>query len=98
MYAYPEFNGNQALHTMAIYLTNFKGTVYIQGTLANIPGFNYSTIDTKVYNGFDGIDYLNFNGIYTYVRVYYVPATAPGESTNDNPAYYGSLDKILYRC
>jgi len=98
IYAYPEFNGNQALHTMAIYLTNFKGTVYIQGTLANIPGFNYSTIDTKVYNGFDGIDYLNFNGVYTYVRVYYVPATAPAESTNDNPAYYGSLDKILYRC
>ena len=98
VYAYPEFNGNQALHTMAIYMTNFKGTVYIQGTLSNIPGFNYSTIDTRVYNGFDGIDYANFNGVYTYVRVYYVPATAPAESMNDNPAFYGSLDKILYRC
>lgn len=98
VYAYPEFNGNNALHTMAIYLTNFKGTVYIQGTLSNIPGFDYSTIVTRVYTGFDGIDYLNFSGVYTYVRVYYVPATAPAESMNDNTAYYGSLDKILYRC
>ena len=98
VYAYPEFNGNNALHTMAIYLTRFKGTVYIQGTLSNIPGFNYSTIETRVYNGFDGIDYLNFSGVYTYVRIYYVPATAPAEPINDNPAYYGSLDKILYRC
>jgi hypothetical protein len=98
VYAYPEFNGNQALHTMAIYMKKFKGTVYIQGTLSNIPGFNYSTISTKVYNGFSGIDYANFNGVYTYVRAYYVPATAPAESMNDNPAFYGSLDKILYRC
>jgi len=98
VYAYPEFNGNQALHTMAIYMKKFKGTVYIQGTLSNIPGFNYSTISTKVYNGFSGIDYVNFNGVYTYVRAYYVPATAPAESMNDNTAFYGSLDKILYRC
>lgn len=98
IYAYPEYNSNTALHTMAMYMNKFKGTVYVQASLSNIPGGPYSTIQTLTYNGFTGIDYVNFNGVYTYVRAYYVPATAPGESGNDNPAYYGSFDKILYRC
>jgi len=99
VYAYPEYNGNTALHTAAIYMTAYKGTVYIQGTLDNSPGNsgNYVTISTKVYNGFTGIDCINFTGVFTYIRVMYVPATAPAESQNDNPAYYGSLDKVLYR-
>jgi hypothetical protein len=97
--AYPEYNGNTALHTMAIYMTAYKGTVYIQGTLDNSPvsSGSYVTISTKVYNGFTGIDCINFTGVFTYIRVMYVPATAPAESQNDNPAYYGSLDKVLYR-
>lgn len=99
IYAYPEFNGNTALHTAAIYLTNFKGTLYIQGTLSNTPASfgKYSTITTRTYNGFTGIDNVNWNGVYTYVRFMYVPAKAPTESDNDNPSYYGSFDKILYR-
>ena len=99
VYAYPEFNGNTALHTLAVYMTAYKGTVYIQGTLDNSPGSsgNYVTISTKTYTGFTGIDYTNFNGVFTYIRVIHVPATAPGESDNDNPAFYGSLDKFLYR-
>jgi hypothetical protein len=97
VYAYPEYNSNTALHTMAIYLTNFKGTVYVQGTLNNSSTGDYSTITTLNYYGFNGIDYINFNGVYSYVRVYYVPATAPAESANDNPSFFGSLDKILYR-
>ena len=97
IYAYPEFNGNSALHTVAMYMTNFKGTVYIQGTLTNVPDSNYSTISTLTYNGFSGIDYVNFNGVYSYIRIYYVPATKPTESTNDNPSFFGSFDKVLYR-
>lgn len=99
IYSYPEYNSNTALHTAAIYMTGFKGTVYVQGTLSNSPDSSgkYFTIDTRIYNGFTGIDYVNFNGIYTYVRFMYVPATAPAESNNDNPAFYGSLDKVLYR-
>ena len=99
IYASPEYNSNNALHTMALYLTNFKGTVYIQGTLNNQPdntGY-YHTIQTLTYDGFDGIDYVNFNGIYSYVRVQFVPATNPVNNNNDEPAYYGSLDKVLYR-
>ena len=99
IYASPEYNGNTALHTVAYYMTGYKGTVYLQGTLDNSPGNsgNYSTIAARTYTGANGIDYINFNGIYTYIRVMHIPATAPAEAVNDNPAYYGSFDKALYR-
>ncbi len=99
IYAQPEYNGNTALHTMAFYLTNYRGTVYIHGTLDNTPDTsgNYSTLETRTYNGTSGIDYVNFNGIYSYVRIIHVPAKGPTDPDNDNPAYYGSFDKVLYR-
>lgn len=100
IYAYPEYNSNTALHTAAAYLTNYKGTLKIEGTLYNTPAnFNrYVTIATKTYDNFTGIDYFNFNGIFSYVRFTFIPDTAPGESNNNNPEYYGSFDKVLYRC
>ena len=99
IYAEPEYNGNTALHTAAFYLTNYRGTVYVQGTLDNTPDTsgNYSTIATRTYNGTSGIDYLNFNGVYSYIRIMHVPAQGPIDLDNDNPAYYGSFDKVLYR-
>jgi hypothetical protein len=99
IYASPEYNGNTALHTAAVYLTNYKGTVYIQGTLDNSPDSsgNYSTIVSKTYNGTSGIDYFNFNGVFTYIRILHIPAKGPTDSDNDNPAFFGSLDKVLYR-
>ena len=100
IYARPEVNGNSALHTAAFYLTNFKGTVYTQATLSNSPNsFNrYFTISSKHYSGFTGVDYVNFNGVFSYVRFMYIPDTAPVEGTNNNPSFYGSFDKLLYRC
>ena len=100
IYAYPEYNGNTALHTAAAYMTNFKGQLLIEGTLYNSPAsFNrYVTIASQTYNGFNGIDYFNFNGIFSYIRFTYIPATAPGDSNNNNPNFYGSFDKVLYRC
>ena len=100
IYAYPEFNGNNALHTVAFYLTGFKGTVYVQGTLDNSPtgDGSYSTLETLVYNGFTGIDYLNFTGVYTYIRIMYIPTKGPIDTDNDNPAFFGIFDKALYRC
>jgi hypothetical protein len=98
--AHPEFNGNSALHTVAFYLTNFKGTVYIQGTLRNEADYlsPYSTISFQTYNGFTGVDYVNFNGVYSYIQVMYVPAKDPLESSNrDNFSYRGTFDKLLYR-
>jgi len=100
IYAYPEYKSNTALHTIAFYMTGFIGTVYIQATLNNTADDlnKFSTIQTLTYNGFTGIDYVNFNGIYTYIQVMYIPAKGPTDSQNDNPAYYGSFDKFLYRC
>ena len=100
IYAYPEYNSNTALHTAAAYMTNFKGQLLLEGTLYNSPGsFNrYVTIASQTYNGFSGIDYFNFNGVFSYVRFTYIPAIAPGDSNNNNPEYYGSFDKVLYRC
>jgi hypothetical protein len=99
VYAYPEYNSNTALHTMALYMTDFKGIVKIQATLNNQPDSNnyYFTVQTLNYDGFSGIDYVNFNGIYSYVRVQFVPATNPATNSNDDPAYYGSFDQVLYR-
>lgn len=99
IYADPTFNGNTALHTVALYLTNYKGTVYIQGTLDNTPdnSGNYSTIVEKTYNDKTGVDMLNFNGVYSYIRIMHIPAKGPTDPDNDNPAYYGSFDKVLYR-
>ena len=99
IYAYPEFNSNSALHTVATYMTKFKGTVHVQGTLSNQPDSygKYFTIDSRTYTGFSGVDYINFNGVYTYIRLLIVPATAPAETTNDNPSFFGSFDKALYR-
>jgi hypothetical protein len=99
IYAQPEYNGNTALHTMALYMTGYRGTVYIQGTLDNSPesSGNYSTIQQLTYTGFTGIDPINFNGVYTYVRIIHIPDTAPAESINDNSNFFGSFDKVLYR-
>jgi hypothetical protein len=99
IYAYPEYNGNSALHTVALYMTGFRGTVYLQATLYNTPASfdRYATITSRTYNNFTGVDYINFNGVYSYIRLMYIPSTKPGESTNDNPTYFGSFDKVLYR-
>lgn len=99
IYAYPEYNSNSALHTVAMYMTNFKGTVLIEGTLYNTPGtFNrYVTLATKTYDGFTGIDYENFNGLFSYVRITYQPAKAPWNGNNRDTEYAGTFDKVLYR-
>lgn len=99
LYSYPNQNGNSALHTLAFYLTGYKGTVLVQGTLSNSPHSfgKYATIASRTYNGFTGIDHLNFNGVFSYIRVMHIPAKAGSESDNDNPSYYGKFDKLLYR-
>lgn len=99
VYANPEFNGNNALHTVAFYMTGFKGTILVEATLSNSPSDNssYAVVSTTNYTGFTGVDYVNFNGVYSYIRLKYIPAQGPTDPDNDNPAYYGSFDKALYR-
>ena len=99
IYASPEYNGNNALHTVALYMTAYRGAVKIQGSLDNTPNADssYYTISTKAYTGFTGVDYVNFNGVFSYIRIVHIPATAPAESNNNNPSFFGSFDKVLYR-
>jgi hypothetical protein len=99
IYADPAFNGNTALHTVAFYLTNYRGTVYIEGTLDNSPSqdTSYAVLYSKEHDGTNGVDYANFNGVYSHIRIRHVPAQGLVDMDNDNPAYYGSFDKALYR-
>lgn len=100
IYAEPQYQGNTALHTAAVYLTGFRGTLFVKGTLNNNPNDTgyYATITTRDYNNFTGIDYFNFNGVYSYLNFIYVPAQGPTDLNNkDNQEFRGTLDKILYR-
>lgn len=99
IYASPEYNGNSALHTVAFYLNAYKGTVVIEGTLDNSPGSsnNYSQLVTLTYNGTTGVEYANFNGVFTYIRVKHTPAKGPASVDNQDTSYAGIFDKILYR-
>jgi hypothetical protein len=97
--AHPEYKSNVALHTVATYMTNYKGRVLIEATLENDPATfgNYAIINDTTYNGFTGIDYKNFNGVFAKVRVRYIPAKEPVHQENNLTWYSGTVDKILYR-
>lgn len=97
--AKPQFKSNVALHTVATYMSNYKGRVIIEGTLENDPASfgNYAVINDTSYNGFNGIDYKNFNGVFSKIRVRYIPAKNPIDQQNDDTAYSGTVDKVLYR-
>lgn len=97
--ARPEYKSNTTLHTVAAYMTNYKGKILIEGTLENDPVTfgNYAIINQYTYNGFTGIDYYNFNGIFSKVRVRYIPEKNPTTLENNDTVYAGKVDKILYR-
>lgn len=68
--ANPGINGNEALHTVAVYTTNFVGSLILQATLDN----NSSTTewaDIHTFN-FTGAESepipLNFNGVFSWIR------------------------------
>lgn len=108
--AHPEYKSNNALHTAAVYMTRYRGRVLIEGTLENDPGTfaNYAVIKDTSYNGFTGIDYYNFNGIFSKVRIRYIPDLEPTLQSNKKDdsspvrrstilAYTGTVDKVFYR-
>jgi hypothetical protein len=99
LYASPEYNGNTALHTVAFYLTAYKGTIIVEGTLDNTPGSsnNYAPLVSTTYNGETGVQYVNFNGVFTYIRIKHIPAKGPLATDNQDTSYSGTLDKVLYR-
>jgi hypothetical protein len=74
--AQPEINGNEALHSIAVYPGSFLGSVTLEGTLTEQVSIDQSNAnnldwtDITVLN-FDSSDtqVANFNGVYDYVRV-----------------------------
>lgn len=97
--ANPEFQAGTALHTVAFYMTGFKGRVLVEGTLENSPGtYSYfATLGTKTYFNYTGVGYVNFNGLFSYIRVRYIPDTNPTTGQNDDTTYAGTFDKVQYR-
>lgn len=95
----PEYKNGTALHTMAFYLSAYRGKIIVEGTLDNTPGSfsQYATILEKTYNQYTGIDYVNFNGVFSYVRIRYIPNKNPATQDNRDTTYAGTFDKLLYR-
>ena len=101
------------LTTIAMYFTNYTGTVEVQATLDNAPSNfgNYATLETRTYTNFTGVDYANAEGVWSDVRVKWYPDNSdlpnglnfyspemPGNPTPGS-AYYpnGKIDKLIVR-
>jgi hypothetical protein len=114
VYANPELKSNTGLYTAALYLNNFAGTYSIEGTLDNEPAqpgnanANFVTITSAtISTNTTGIVYVNFNGIFNYVRFKSTPApdafaTNWYSTPQLNPATptqfpNGKIDKVLFR-
>ncbi len=86
--AEPAKNGNEALHTAAIYTSSFIGPVTTQVTLDNQISNDtpWTDVDTYTFTGSEGQPVqVNFNGVFTYIRF----------KTTANPA--NKVTKILVR-
>ena len=69
--AQPGINGNEALHTAAVYNDSYTGDVVVQGTLENqITGTtNWADVSTTTLTGSETEPTpINFNGVFTYIR------------------------------
>jgi len=105
--AHPEFTGHEALHTVSYQMTGYRGEVWLEGTMDNNPGYfgYFSEIKNsrRTYGaglrGFTGHEYINFYGVWSYIRIKYKPTADPITQQNDNSSigYRGTLDKALYR-
>jgi hypothetical protein len=86
--AEPAINGNEALHTAAIYTDGYTGNITIQATLENqITGTtDWADIETISFTGTESEPTpINFNGVFSYLRF----------KTDTNPA--NTITKILVR-
>lgn len=77
--------GGNAIHTAALYFTNFSGTVDIYGSLDNSPTTtNWAQIDTATYTNQTLTVPVNLQGVFNYFKFEYTTTA-------------GSIDKVLYR-
>ena len=86
--AEPGINGNEALHTAAIYSSSYIGSVTIQATLDDtiIAGTPWADISTHTFTGSETQPLpVNFNGVLGHIRC----------RTSANPT--DKISKILVR-
>jgi hypothetical protein len=86
--AQPGINGNEALHTAAIYSDTYIGDITVQGTLENqVTGStNWFDISTVSFVGTEAEpSHVNFNGVFSHLRF----------AASANPA--DKITKILVR-
>jgi hypothetical protein len=88
----PAINGNEALHTVAIYTNGYIGDITIQATLenqldGNSESVEWADVQTISFDGSSEIEPVpaNFNGIYSFLRF----------KANENP--FEKITKILVR-
>ena len=86
--ARPGINNNKALHTIAVYPSNFSGKLRVQGTMASSPSnTDYFEITSATYSSASTVSTLNFTGVYHNVRF----------TWGNDAGNTGKIDKILYR-
>jgi len=105
--SHPEFASPIGLHTVSYHMTGFRGQVWLEGTQENDPGYFGHFVEIQgsrqTYGsgllGFTGNDYVNFYGVWSYIRVKYQPTANPVNMQNDNSSipYRGTFDKAIYR-
>ena len=85
--AEPAKNGNDALHTAAVYTTDFEGEIIIQGTLDNsIESFtNWTDIYSTTLTSPTQPQFINLNGVFSHIRAKYQNKVS------------GTIDKILIK-
>ena len=92
--AEPAINGNEALHTAAFYLDNADGDITVQATLDSqiSSSTNWSDVASVNVDTTDTLKYVNFNGIFSYLRIKHT--TDKPDPDND---YTNDITKILVR-
>ena len=86
--AQPAINGNEALHTAAVYTSAYSGDVVVQATLDNqvTESTQWADVATLSFTGIETTPVpVNFNGVFSYLRF----------KTNSNPA--DKITKVLVR-
>ena len=69
--AQPGINGNEALHTAAVYTSSYTGNIVVQATLDNqiTESTNWADVATLTFAGTETTPApVNFNGVFSYVR------------------------------
>lgn len=66
----PGLNGNEALHTVAVYSNGYVGNLVVQATLENTTDPSYwADVVTLTFDGTETEPVpANFNGVYSYIR------------------------------